>query len=62
MAKARILQDVKPESVQRMLNTLGTQAAVARKLGVTQASLSLYMKRHGFKRVEKWERAKEMQS
>jgi predicted transcriptional regulator len=56
MAKARILQDVKPESVQRMLNTLGTQEAVARKLGVTQGSLSLYMRKHGFKKVERWER------
>lgn len=62
MAKARVLQDVKPENVQRMLNTLGTQAAVARKLGVTQGSLSLYMRKHGFRKVEKWERSKEVQS
>lgn len=51
-----MLQDVKPGEVQRLLNTLGTQAAVARKLGVTQASLSLYMRKHGFRKVEKWER------
>lgn len=62
MAKARLLQDVRPEQVQRLLNTLGTQAAVARKLGVTQGSLSIYMRKHGFKKVERWERSKEVQS
>jgi hypothetical protein len=56
MARPRVLQDVKPERVQRMLNRYGTQAAVARKLGVTQGSLSGFMKRHGFKKIERWER------
>lgn len=57
MARPNALQDVKPERVQRLLNTYGTQAAVARKLKVTQASLSRYMRIHGFQKVERWERA-----
>lgn len=56
MARRGVLQDVKPEYVQRLLNTLGTQAAVARKLKVSQASLSLFMRKNGFQKVEKWER------
>jgi len=62
MAKARVLQGVQPERVLRMLNRYGTQAAVARKLGVTQPSLSGYMRRHGFKKVERWERNREVKS
>lgn len=57
MAKRNILKDVQPDEVQRLLNENdGKQDRVARRLGVTQGSLSLYMKRHGFKKVERWER------
>lgn len=57
MARPGALQGVQPDKVQRMLNTYGTQAAVARRLKVTQASLSRYMRIHGFKKVERWERS-----
>lgn len=59
MGKRDALKEVKPERVQRMLNTYGTQAAVARKLGVSQGSLSMYMRKHGFKKLEKWERERQ---
>lgn len=57
MAKPNALQDVSPEKVETLLKRHGTQAKVARRLGVTQASLSRYMRNHGFRKVERWERA-----
>lgn len=56
MATPNALQGIKPGSIQELLNILGTQAAVARKLGVSQSALSLYMRKHGFKKTERWER------
>jgi transcriptional regulator with GAF, ATPase, and Fis domain len=57
MARRNLLKDVQPDEVQRLLNENGgKQDKVARRLGVTQGSLSLYMKRHGFVKVERWER------
>lgn len=57
MAARNKLQDVQPEHVEKLLNEHGgKQDAVARRLGVTQGALSMYMKRNGFKKVERWER------
>lgn len=57
MAARNRLADVQPEMVERLLKeNEHKQEKVARQLGVTQGSLSLYMKRHGFKKVERWER------
>jgi transcriptional regulator with GAF, ATPase, and Fis domain len=63
VARRNILKDVQPDDVQRLLNENGgKQDSVARRLGVTQGSLSLYMKRHGFVKVERWERHQGVQS
>lgn len=44
------------------LETHATQKAAAKALNVPATTLSGFMKRHGFRKVEKWERAKEVQS
>lgn len=57
MAKPHRLSDVTPEQLEKLLGRLGTQARVARYLGVTQPSLSRYMRLKGFREVKRWERS-----
>jgi predicted transcriptional regulator len=56
VATPHALKEITPEKVESLLQRYGTQARVARKLGVSQGSLSEYMKKHGFIKIESWQR------
>lgn len=53
---ARKQLDLTPEQVNAALKKCGTQRAAAEALNVPVTTLCGFMKRHGFVKVEKWER------
>ncbi len=59
---ARKQVELTAEQVSAALETHITQKATAKALNVPATTLSGFMKRHGFRKVEKWERSKEVQS